>query len=163
VDKLAELYKGVIMEHNKTPQYFEKNPTAQHVIEAYNPLCGDKFKLFLDIENGVIKRATFHGYGCAISKAATSVLLSNIQGKNIEIVLNQINTYFFVLNIKNTGNTEGPPHISNPIFTEGSLFDENINAFKAVQDFPERLTCATLSWQSLQNFLEENHPPILTD
>ncbi len=144
MDKLAELYKGVILEHNGTPQYFEKNPTAQHVIEAYNPLCGDKFKLFLDIENDTIIKATFHGYGCAISKAATSVLLSNIQGQTIELVLNQIDTYFFVLNTK------------NDVYTEGTFFDENINAFKAVQQFPERMTCATLSWRALQEWLMVN-------
>jgi nitrogen fixation protein NifU and related proteins len=143
MEKLTELYKGVILEHNRTPQYFGKNPTAQHVVEAYNPLCGDKFKLFLDVENGTIVKASFHGYGCAISQAATSVLLSNIQGKTIESVDNQINTYFSLL---------------KSVYTEGSLFDENIKAFEAVRDFPERLTCATLSWQSLKDFIDENHP-----
>jgi nitrogen fixation protein NifU and related proteins len=143
VDKLSELYKGVILEHNGTPQYFEKRPTAQHVIEAYNPLCGDKFKLFLDIENGTITKATFHGYGCAISKAATSVLLVNLQEKTIEQAVNQIDTYFSVLDAK------------NGIYTEGSLFDENINAFKAVQQFPERMTCATLSWQAAKDFFHQ--------
>jgi nitrogen fixation protein NifU and related proteins len=142
MDKLTDLYKGVILEHNSTPQYFEKRPTAQHVIEAYNPLCGDKFKLFLDMENGIITKATFHGYGCAISKAATSVLLSNIQGKTIEVILSQINTYFSVLNTPNT---------------EGVVFDENINAFKAVQQFPERRACATLTWQSLEDFIHANN------
>jgi nitrogen fixation protein NifU and related proteins len=141
MDKLTDLYKGVILEHNSTPQYFEKRPTAQHVIEAYNPLCGDKFKLFLDMENGTVTKASFHGYGCAISKAATSVLLSNIQGKTIEVILSQINTYFSVLNTPNT---------------EGGVFDENINAFKAVQQFPERMTCATLSWQSLEQWIMDN-------
>jgi nitrogen fixation protein NifU and related proteins len=142
MDKLTDLYKGVILEHNSTPQYFEKRPTAQHVIEAYNPLCGDKFKLFLDMENGTITKASFHGYGCAISKAATSVLLSNIQGKTIDTILSQINTYFSVLNTPNT---------------EGGGFDENIRAFKAVQQFPERMTCATLSWQSLEDFIHANN------
>ena len=142
MDKLAELYKGVILEHNSTPQYFEKRPTAQHIIEAYNPLCGDKFKLFLDIENGVIIKATFHGYGCAISKAATSVLLVTIQGMTIEDAVNQIDTYFLVLNSENT---------------EGSPINENMNAFKAVQQFPERLTCATLSWHAAKFFLKNYH------
>ena len=141
MDKLTDLYKGVILEHNSSPQYFEKRPTAQHVVEAYNPLCGDKFKLFLDIENGIVTKASFHGYGCAISKAATSVLLSNIQGKSTDAILHQINTYFSVLNTPNT---------------EGGVFDENIKAFKAVQQFPERMTCATLSWQSLNDWLSVN-------
>ena len=107
MDKLTALYQGVILQHNDAPQYFEKRPAAQHVIDAYNPLCGDKFKLFLDIENETIIKATFHGYGCAISKATTSVLLSKIQGQNVESVLNQIDTYFSILNSKNEENTEG--------------------------------------------------------
>lgn len=143
MDTLAELYKGVILEHNNNPLFFEKRPTAQHVIEAYNPLCGDKFKLFLNIENNTILNATFHGYGCAISKAATSVLVSKIQGQTLETVLNHINTYFSVLNTKNGENTEG------------STIDENLNAFKAVQQFPERRACATLSWQATKDFLNE--------
>ena len=107
MNKLSDLYKGVILEHNNTPLFFEKRPAAQHVIEAYNPLCGDKFKLFLDIENDTISAATFHGYGCAISKAASSVLLSKIQGQSLELVLNQINTYFDILDTKNPLDTEG--------------------------------------------------------
>jgi nitrogen fixation NifU-like protein len=141
MDKLTALYQGVILQHNDAPQHFEKRPAAQHVVEAYNPLCGDKFKLFLDIENGAIVKATFHGYGCAISKAATSVLLSKIQGKKIESVLNQIDTYFDILNLKKDENTEGV------------LIDENLAAFTAVQAFPERMTCATLSWQATKDFL----------
>ncbi len=141
MDKLIDLYQGIILQHNNAPLYFEKRLDAQHIIEAYNPLCGDKFKLFLDIENETIIKATFHGYGCAISKAATSVLLSRIQGQRVESVLNQIDTYFSVLNSKNSENTEGGP------------IDENMNAFKAVQAFPERMTCATLSWQAAKDFL----------
>ena len=120
MEKLNALYQSIILEHNNKPQYFEKRPAAQHVVEAYNPLCGDKFKLFLDIENGAITKATFHGYGCAISKAATSVLLSRIQGETIESVLNQIDTYFGILHSKKDDNTEGV------------LMDENLAAFKAV-------------------------------
>ncbi len=147
MDKLTELYKGVILEHNNTPQYFEKNTAAQHIIEAYNPLCGDKFKLFFDIENGRIIKASFHGYGCAISKAATSVLMSEIQNKTIETALNQIDTYFIILNSENTQNTEGV------LLTEG--VDENMSAFKIINQFPERLSCATLSWQATKDFLME--------
>ncbi len=141
MEKLNALYQGVILQHNDAPQHFEKRLAAQHVVEAYNPLCGDKFKLFLDIEKGVIVKATFHGYGCAISKAATSVLLSKIQGQSIESVLNQIDTYFGILDSKNIENTEGV------------LVDENLAAFKAVQAFPERRACATLSWQAAKDFL----------
>lgn len=143
MDKLTDLYKGVILEHNHTPLFFEKRPTAQHVIEAYNPLCGDKFKLYLDIENEAIVKASFHGYGCAISKAATSVFMSKIQGKNLQFVLNQIDTYFDIIDTKNSSDTEG------------AKIDDELNAFKAVKQFPERRTCATLSWQAAKDFLNK--------
>jgi nitrogen fixation protein NifU and related proteins len=149
MDKLTALYQSVILTHNNTPQHFEKRLAAQHVIEAYNPLCGDKFKLFLDIENGRISHATFHGYGCAISKAATSVLLTKIQGKTVEGVLHDIDTYFNVLDSRNAENS-----LENTAPTEGGVLDESVNAFKAVQAFPERRTCAVLSWQAAKDFLE---------
>ena len=53
--KLSQLYQGVILKHNNEPFHFEKRPTAQHVIEAYNPMCGDKFKVFRSEERRVGK------------------------------------------------------------------------------------------------------------
>jgi nitrogen fixation protein NifU and related proteins len=142
---ITKLYQDFILKRSQDDQYFEKRPTAQHTLEAYNPLCGDKFKLFLDVENEVISKATFHGYGCAISKASTSVLIEKIQNKTYNEALILIKTYFEVLN------------------TEGSLLDKNVSkidadiqAFEVMQQFPERMTCATLSWQAALDFLELN-------
>ena len=95
---LAQLYDAVILQHNRVPCHYEKRQTAQHIVEAYNPLCGDKFKLYLDIENGRVQQATFHGYGCAISKAATSVLMEKIQNRSIQDVNLLLKTYFEGLN-----------------------------------------------------------------
>jgi len=68
-DKLKRLYQTVILKHNKAPFHYEKKETATHRLEAYNPLCGDRFDLYLDVKNGIIEAIHFHGYGCAISKA----------------------------------------------------------------------------------------------
>jgi nitrogen fixation protein NifU and related proteins len=142
---LAQLYDDVILQHNRAPCHYEKRQTAQHIVEAFNPLCGDKFKLFLDIEDGRVQKASFHGYGCAISKAATSVLMGKIQNMPVVDVLQLIKMYFEGLNGGNTGNTEGgDPDKLNPEF----------KAFAAVRQFPERLTCATLSWEAAQTFFK---------
>ncbi len=141
-NSLSHLYDSVILQHNREPHNFEKRQTAQYILEAYNPLCGDKFKLFWDIENGKIQKATFHGYGCAISKAATSVLVKKIQNMPVEEVLQLIKTYFEGL--KN-GNKEGK---------EFGYFDKELAAFSAVSQFPERLTCATLSWNAVHAFFK---------
>ena len=137
--QLSQLYDTVILQHNRTPFNFEKRTTAQHIVEAYNPLCGDKFKLFLDIEDGIIQQATFHGYGCAVSKAATSVLIQKLQGLPLTEVSDLIKTYFGALN------TEGG---------HGIDLDEEMKAFVAVRQFPERMTCATLSWEAAKTFFE---------
>ncbi len=137
-NSLAQLYDDVILQHNREPCFFEKSVSAQHILDAYNPLCGDKFKLFLDIEDGTVQKATFHGYGCAISKAATSVLVLKIQNMPVKTVLELIKTYLDDLNGANTEGRGG----------------ENMKAFSAVRQFPERLTCATLSWEAAQTFFQ---------
>jgi nitrogen fixation protein NifU and related proteins len=138
--ELSQLYDTVILQHNRTPFNYEKRLTAQHIVEAYNPLCGDKFKLFLDIENGIVQKATFHGYGCAVSKAATSVLVKKLQDLPVHDVPNLIKAYFEALN------TEGVKEIGT---------DEELNAFAAVSQFPERMTCATLSWEAAKVFFQQ--------
>lgn len=139
-DRLSALYHGIILEHNRAPQYFEKRPAAQFAVEAYNPVCGDKFTLYLDAEAGTIARATFHGYGCAVSKASTSVLMKKIQGLPFAAVQAVIATFF-----AETGSRNDPP-VAQP--------DPEIAAFAPVKNFPGRLTCVTLSWQALSDFLK---------
>jgi nitrogen fixation protein NifU and related proteins len=136
--KLSQLYQGVIMKHNNEPFYFEKRATAQHIIEAYNPMCGDKFKLFLDIENDIVTQATFHGYGCAISKASTSVLMKNIQGQPLSKIADLVADYFKIM--KNTSENT----------------DDELTAFAAAKDFPGRIKCATLAWDSINEFIIHN-------
>jgi nitrogen fixation protein NifU and related proteins len=136
---LSELYDEVILQHNRSPFNFEKRPTAQHILDAYNPLCGDKFKLFLDIEDGVITQASFHGYGCAISKAATSVLIQRILGETMDSVPNVLKSYFEALDTEGAKKTD---------------LDADFKAFSAVRHFPERKTCATLSWEAAQTFFQ---------
>ncbi len=142
--EVSELYDAVILQHNRSPFNFEKRLTAQHVLDAYNPLCGDKFKLFLDIENETITKASFHGYGCAISKAATSVLIQRILGKTAGEVPYILKAYFEALDTDDTSRDS----------REGADLDADFKAFSAVRHFPERKTCATLSWEAAQIFFQ---------
>jgi nitrogen fixation protein NifU and related proteins len=147
---ITKLYQTAILKKSNDDTFFEKRPTAQHTLEAYNPLCGDKFKLFLDVENEVISKATFHGYGCAISKASTAVLIEKIQNKTHSEALILIKSYFQILNSEKLAqNTEGP------LFEKKTTeIDADLQAFDVMQQFPERMTCATLSWQAALDFLK---------
>ena len=138
-ERLSDLYHTAIMQHNAQPFHYEKRLDAPHIVEAYNPLCGDKFKLFLNIENGIIKQAFFHGYGCAISKAASSVLIQKIENLPVSDALLLVKDYFSAIN------TEGVSEVK----------DNMLKPFMAVKQFPERMTCATLSWQALDDYLKK--------
>ena len=138
-DRLKQLYKTVILKHNNTPFHYEKDASATHQLEAYNPLCGDRFNLYLTVKNGVIERIHFHGYGCAISKASTSVLVENLDGQSIEKALTLCKEFQQV--------------VSPDVMEKNDK--EEFEAFAAAKNFPGRLTCATLSWEVMQNFLAE--------
>ncbi|AEE54184.1 Fe-S cluster assembly sulfur transfer protein SufU [Haliscomenobacter hydrossis] len=137
--QLNELYHPLILEHNQHPRHYEKHPEAGVILDAYNSLCGDKFKLYLDIKEGRVVQASFSGYGCAVSKAATSVLVDKIQGKTLEEVKILLGDYFAATK------------------TEHKLaidIDPDLLAFAAAKKFPGRLKCAVLSWEAMEEYLQ---------
>ena len=140
-ERLKSLYKTVILEHNKTPFFYEKNEKATYVLKAYNQICGDRFELYFDLKEGVIENLTFHGFGCAISKASSSVLTKNLIGKTLEEAL-LLGQQFLSVTDENSLNV-------------GGKFEEEFEAFSAAKDFPGRLKCATLAWDEMIKFLEE--------
>jgi nitrogen fixation protein NifU and related proteins len=81
---LRELYQDVILEHSKTPRNYRELPAANHKAEGFNPLCGDHFTIYLDLEDGSIRDVTFQGAGCAISKASASMMTQSVKGKSKE-------------------------------------------------------------------------------
>ena len=139
-DRLKQLYQSVILKHSKEPVHFEKKEQATYILEAYNPLCGDKFQLFFEIEDGKISQLSFHGYGCAISKASASVLVKKLEGRLVEEGLALCRQFLAMLQ----ADKEGPEDV-----------DEELAAFAAARSFPGRMKCATLSWEEMEAFLKE--------
>jgi len=82
--ELRDLYQQVILDHNRKPRNFRVLESANRTAEGYNPLCGDQMKLYLDVEDGVIKDAAFQGKGCAISKASASLMTAAVIGKPVD-------------------------------------------------------------------------------
>jgi len=80
---LRELYQELIIDHSKRPRNFKVLETANHKLEGYNPLCGDKITLFLELEHDRVKNVSFQGSGCAISTASASVMTESVKGKTL--------------------------------------------------------------------------------
>ncbi len=136
---LRKLYSEIIKGHNENPFHFEKINNAQNTVKAYNPICGDRFDLHIDHHQNKISALHFHGFGCAISKASTSVLAKSLEGKSFPEALDICNRFLRFIDHGLKNNDLNLP--------------EEFNAFSGVHDFPERYDCATLSWKEMKSFI----------
>jgi len=137
MSELSELYQQVILDHNKKPRNFRKLESANHSAEGYNPLCGDHLTVYLDLKDGAVKEIAFEGSGCAISKAAASMMTQAVKGKSRE----QAEELFTEFHSMVTGELDEETQ-------ENSL--GNLRIFAGVREFPVRVKCATLPWHTLQ-------------
>src|SRR5277367_6368359 len=80
---LRDLYQDVILEHSKAPRNYRPLATANHKAEGYNPLCGDRFTVYLTLDGEKIEDVSFEGSGCAISKASASMMTQSLKGKTV--------------------------------------------------------------------------------
>ncbi len=146
---LRELYQQVILDHNRNPRNFKELPGATRKVEGYNPLCGDHYTVFLNLDGDVIKEVTFTGSGCAISKASASVMSSTVKGKSTE----EANRLFETFHELVTGDTKGVDAVELG----------RLAAFSGVSEFPARVKCATLAWHTLRTALEGEQESITTE
>jgi nitrogen fixation protein NifU and related proteins len=147
MSELRELYQQVILDHNRKPRNFRKLDGANRTAEGYNPLCGDQITLYLKVEDGVIEDAAFQGSGCAISRAAASMMTSSVIGKPG----GEAEALFHRLHAVLTGeNGDG-----------GSI--GKLAVFAGVREFPSRVKCVTLAWHTLQAALTGAPEPVSTE
>jgi nitrogen fixation NifU-like protein len=138
MSELSELYQQVILDHNKKPRNFRKLETANHSAEGFNPLCGDHLTVYLHLEEGTVKEISFEGSGCAISKAAASMMTQAVKGKSKE----QAETLFQEFHGMVAGDSDSDAEDED----EGL---GNLRVFSGVREFPVRVKCATLPWHTM--------------
>ena len=136
MSELSELYQQVILDHNKKPRNFRKLETANHTAEGYNPLCGDQLTVYLNLEDDLVKEVGFEGSGCAISKAAASMMTQAVKGKSKEQAENMFKEFHSMV----TGELDEETD-------ENQL--GNLKIFAGVREFPVRVKCATLPWHTM--------------
>lgn len=145
MSELSELYQQVILDHNKKPRNFRKLEQANHSAEGYNPLCGDHLTIYIDLEDDSVKEIAFEGSGCAISKAAASMMTQAVKGKSRQQAEDLFNDFHAMV----TGELDEETDENNL---------GNLRIFAGVREFPVRVKCATLPWHTLQAALNnEQH------
>jgi nitrogen fixation NifU-like protein len=138
---LRELYQEVILDHNRRPRNFRVLEGANRTAEGYNPLCGDRLTLYLQVDGDVIRDAAFQGSGCAISKASASMMTDSLKGRRIEDATKLFNEFHRMV----TSSPDFPPETDNL----GKLA-----VFSGVREYPTRIKCASLAWHTLKAAME---------
>jgi nitrogen fixation NifU-like protein len=136
-DELRELYRAVILEHARKPRHFGSLDHPTHSAEGANPLCGDRLRLELAIdEAGIIRDVAFDGSGCAISLASASLLTDTVLGLNEAEAIGWFEDVTARLRGEPNNRELGP-----------------LTALEGVREFPVRVKCAALAWHALRSAL----------
>jgi nitrogen fixation protein NifU and related proteins len=143
MSSLEGLYQEVILDHTKRPRNFRVIEGANRKAEGYNPLCGDKVTVYLNIVDGKISDISFQGSGCAISTASASLLTETLKGKT-EAEVEALFDSFQDLVTKGEVAGGDTPDLGK------------LEVFSGVSEFPARVKCATLSWHTLRAALAES-------
>ena len=135
---LDGLYQEIVLDHNRRPRNFKVLDEANRSSEGFNPLCGDQITLYLQLEDdGTISDVGFQAVGCAISKAAASMMTQSIKGKNQEQAREIFEAFRRMVTLGEEQDTDAD--------TLGDLF-----VLAGVSRYPARVKCATLSWHTLR-------------
>jgi nitrogen fixation protein NifU and related proteins len=146
MNDLRELYQDVILDHYRKPRNVGAMAEANRTAEGFNPLCGDRVKLFLNVENGVILDARFEGGGCAIAIASASLMTESIKGQRKEEALRLLEKMHGMLIGDNTTEDLG-----------------KLKVLAGVHEFPQRVKCASLAWYTLKAALENVDELVTTE
>jgi nitrogen fixation NifU-like protein len=140
---LRELYQETVFDHYRRPRNFGPLEGANRKAVGYNPLCGDKVTLYLRVEDGVIRDASFEGAGCAIATASASLMTESIKGKREEEAMQLLEEV-------------------RKMVTGGEKTGGKLQVLAGVREFPERVKCATLPWHTMKAALENVELPVST-
>jgi nitrogen fixation NifU-like protein len=146
--EIADLYQEMIVDHSRRPRNFRRLERVTREAEGFNPLCGDRVKVYVDLEDGKVRDVSFEGEGCAISKASASLMTESIKGKS-KAEVEQLFSRFRDL-ATGTGNAD--------LSGLGKLA-----VFSGLRGFPTRVKCATLAWHTLRAALNEASGTVSTE
>lgn len=136
-----DLYKEIILEHYKSPKHKRKIDNPDLHQEGVNRSCGDEIEIFIKFDGDVISEATFTGIGCSISQASASMLTEAVTGKSIKEAKEILAKFKAML--LNDKEPDFPEELSD------------LEALQGVKQYPVRIKCAILSWNTLEQMLED--------
>jgi nitrogen fixation NifU-like protein len=149
MSELRDLYQEVILDHNKHPHNFGELAGADRHADGFNPLCGDKLVVYVNLDGDMITDVRFKGSGCAISKASASLMTDSVKGKTLVETRELFDRFLNLV-------------------TDGDVADDDealgkLAVFAGVRDYPTRVKCASLAWHTLRAAVEDRHDVVTTE
>ena len=145
---LKELYRDVILDHNKRPRNFGRLEPPAHSAHGHNPLCGDQLTVYARLDGEVVRELRFEGAGCAISVASASLMTEAVRGKTRAELAH---LFGLVHDLLTRGDAPAPAELGK------------LAALSGVREFPARVKCASLCWHTLNAALEGAGIPVSTE
>ncbi len=147
-----ELYQQVILDHNRNPRNFREIKNASHHCHGINPLCGDDFTVYVDLDADaeVIQDISFVGTGCAISKSSSSLMTAFLKGKKLEEA-RAIFEEFHKMILGEFDPDKEEHHLGK------------LTLFMGIREYPSRTKCASLAWHTLIGALDKKTEGISTE
>ncbi len=139
---LTDLYRDVILDHNRRPRNFGPLEQADALAEGFNPLCGDRLTVRLNLADDRIENIRFEGQGCAISTASASLMTEAVKGKTRGEALALFDRVHRLL----TDDAAGAQDLGK------------LAALSGVREYPARVKCASLCWHTLASALKSPDP-----
>lgn len=146
--ELADLYRDVIVDHNRRPRNFGRLAGATHLAEGDNPLCGDKLHVFVEMKDDIVRDIRFEGAGCAISTASASMMSEAVKGRSRAEVATLFASVHRMLTRHDAAVDPGLGKLA---------------ALAGVREFPMRVKCASLCWHTLNAALAGTAVPVSTE
>tara|TARA_B100001971_G_C17917115_1_gene395832 strand:+ start:189 stop:644 length:456 start_codon:yes stop_codon:yes gene_type:complete len=151
MNELQELYREVILDHNRSPRNFGELDNSDRVVEGVNPLCGDRMTLYVKLDGDKVEDIRFTGTGCAISVASSSLMTERVKGASLQ---DNLDLFEKIHNMLTAADYDDNNEIENL---------DKLAALSGVRDFPTRVKCASLAWHALKNALTGTDDKVSTE
>ena len=152
---LEDLYREIILDHYRSPRNRGELPVPPAVkAEGFNPLCGDEIVVYIDVGDGRIDDVKIGGQGCSISQSSASMMSSAVKGKTVEEA-RALTRAFKALMTIHESRLDGDGSGTDTPTPDPEVKLGDLEALQGVVKFPVRIKCATLSWNTLGQGLDE--------
>ncbi|MDH4023108.1 MAG: SUF system NifU family Fe-S cluster assembly protein [Gammaproteobacteria bacterium] len=142
---LKDLYRQIVLDHSRHPRNQRRPERFDREAEGHNPLCGDKVRIYLDLQGGVLQDVAFEATGCAICLASASLMTECTRGRAVPEARAAIDRF------------------EQALTTDGSTLTGDLAALGGVSQYPSRIRCATLPWKTLRAALDAYPDTVTTE